>query len=85
MEKYMFENREIGGMTWNDLQEATCHGALVCSKVCDVPLAGPVFKLRDPCSDEVCYVYSDEAQQFSNPYRTAEEAAVKSREYSDRL
>ena len=40
--KYMFENRPIGGMTWNELQEATCHGALVCDKVRDVEKAGPV-------------------------------------------
>lgn len=85
MEKYMFENRPIGGMTWFELQEASCHGALVCTKECDVEKAGPVYKLRDPCSEEVCYVFTDEVEQFSNPYRTAEEAAVKSREYSDRL
>ena len=84
-EAYMFENRPIDGMTWNELQEASCHGALVCTKERDVEKAGPVYKLRDPCSDEVCYVYTDEAELFSNPYRTADEAALASREYSDHL
>lgn len=83
--KYMFENRPIGGMTWNELQEATCHGALVCDKVGDVEKAGPVYKLRDPCSEEICFVYTDEAEQFSNPYRTIEEAELASKEYARRL
>lgn len=48
--KYMFENKPTHGMTWNELQEAVCHGALVCDKVRDVEKAGPVYKLRDPCS-----------------------------------
>lgn len=85
MGKYMFENRPIGSMTWYKLQEAACHGALVCTKERDVEKAGPVYKLRDPCTEEVCYVFSDEAQQFSNPFRTPEEAAKRSREYSARL
>ncbi len=85
MSKYMFENKQVDSMTWNELQEAACHGALVCTKECDVEMAGPVFKLRDPNTEEVCYVFSDEAQQFSNPYRTAEDAAKMSRLYSDQL
>lgn len=84
-EKYMFENRPIGGMTWNELQEASCHGELVCTKERDVEKAGPVYKLRDPCSEEVCYVFTDEAEQFSNPYRSADEAAEMSRKYADEL
>lgn len=81
----MFENRAIGGMTWNDLQEACCQDALVCTKERDVEKAGPVYKLRDPCTEEVCYVFTDEAEQFSNPYRTADEAAEMSRKYADHL
>ena len=85
MEKYMFENKQVGGMTWFELQEASCHGSLVCAKECDVEKAGPVYKLRDPISDEVCYVFSDEAEQFSNPYRTCDEASKMSRAYADSL
>lgn len=85
MSKYMFENRPIDGMTWNKLQEAACHGALVCTKERDVEKAGPVYKLRDPCNEEYCFVFSDEAEQFSNPYRTADEAAEMSRKYADQL
>lgn len=84
-EKYMFASRAIGDMTWFDLQEATCHGALVCTKERDVERAGPVYKLRDPCSEEVCYVFTDEAEQFSNPFPTAAQAAVMSRRYADHL
>ena len=83
--KYMFENRPIDGMTWWELQEATCHGALVCDKVRNVEKAGPVYKLRDPCSEEICFVYTDEAEQFSNPYRTIEEAESASNEYAQHL
>jgi len=81
MSVYMFENKEIGSMTWCDLQEA----ALVCTKEMDVEKAGPVWKLTDPNTEEFCFVFSDEAEQFSNPYRTAEEAAKMSRLYSDQL
>lgn len=83
--KYMFENKPTHGMTWNELQEAVCHGALVCDKVRDVEKAGPVYKLRDPCSEEICFVYTDEAEQFSNPYRTAEEAEAASKKYAELL
>lgn len=81
----MFENKPIHGMTWADLQEAACHGALVSDKVRDVEKAGPVYKLRDPCSEEICFIYTDEAGQFSNPYRTVEEAAEMSRKYAELL
>lgn len=84
-EKYMFEHNQVKDMTWFELQEACAHGALVCTKERDVENAGPVYKLRDPCSEEVCYVFSDEAQQFSNPYRTADEAAEMSRKYAEQL
>jgi hypothetical protein len=82
---YMFENSPVHGMTWNELQEAACHGALVCTKERDVEMAGPVYKLRNPTTEEICYVFTDEAQLFSNPYRTADEAAEMSRRYSDEL
>lgn len=84
-EKYMFANRAIGSMTWFELQEASCHGALACTKERDVEKAGPVYKLRDPTTEEVCYVFTDEGEQFSNPYRTADEAAEMSRKYADNL
>lgn len=84
-EKYMFENRPIGNMTWLELQEASSHGSFACTKERDVEKAGAVYKLRDPTTEEVCYVFCDEAEQFSNPYRTAEEAATMSRKYADNL
>lgn len=83
--KYMFENREVPPMTWWDLQEASCHGALVCEKVRDVERAGPVYKLRDPTTERYCFVFTDEAEQFSNPFATEDEAAKASRIYSDNL
>lgn len=85
MGKYMFENRPIDGTTRYKLQEAAFHGALVCTKDHDIEKAGAVYKLRDPCTEEVCFVFSDEVQQFSNPFRTPEEADNGSREYSARL
>ena len=81
----MFENRPIGDMTWWELQEASCHGALACTKERDVEKAGAVYKLRDPTTEEACYVFTDEGEQFSNPYRTADEAAEMSRKYAENL
>lgn len=85
MSKYMFENKQIDGMTWNQLHDGAASGRLLCYKECSVEKAGDVYKLEDPASGEVCYVFLDEAEQFSNPYRTVEEAAKMSRLYADHL
>lgn len=85
MSDYMFESKEITGSTAFELQEAACLEALVCTKVRDVEQAGPVFKLRNPFSEEICFVFSDEVGLFSNPYRTEDEAAAASKRYADSL
>lgn len=81
MKKYMFENKSIDPMTWLNLQTNT---GLACRRVMDVEKAGPVWEITDSKGD-FCFVYSDEAEQFSNPYPTKEEAAERSRAYADWL
>ena len=85
MNGYMFEGKEVTSNTAFELQEAACLEALVCTKARDVERAGPVFKLRNPCSEGVCFVFSDEVGLFSGPYRTEDEAAAASRLYADSL
>lgn len=85
MSNYMFESKEITNRTAFELQEAACLEALVCTKVREVEGAGPVFKLRNPCSEEICFVFSDEVGLFSNPYGTEDAAASASKQYADSL
>lgn len=85
MSDYMFESKEITDRTSFELQEAADIEALVCTQVRDVAGAGPVFKLRNPCSEGICFVFADEVGLFSNPYRTEDEAAAASKRYADSL
>ena len=85
MSGYMFEGKEVTSNTAFELQEAACLEALVCTKVREVGRAGPVFKLRNPCSEEICFVFSDEVGLFMGPYRTEDEAAAASGRYAANL
>lgn len=85
MNGYMFEGKEVTGNTAFELQEAACLEALVCTKARDVEQAGPVFRLRNPCSEEICFVFSDEVGLFIGPYRTEDEAAAASSRYAANL
>ena len=85
MSGYMFEGKEVTSNTAFELQEAARLDALVCTKVREVGLAGPVFKLRNPCSEEICFVFSDEVGLFMGPYRTEDEAAAASSRYAANL
>lgn len=67
------------------INEAVEHGALVCDKVCDVENAGPVYKIRDPNTEKVFYVFSDEAQLFTGSYPTVQAAVEASQAYAKSL
>ncbi|XAG95335.1 hypothetical protein MIF8_44 [Erwinia phage MIF8] len=64
--QYMFKDAQITGIEWIALQERT---DLDC-----YPVGTHLYLLTDPATREYCFVYSDEADQLSNPYPTLDAA-----------
>ena len=64
-----FNNAEVTGCTPYEMWEAIQHGALVCTDI-----DNRIASLRDPISNETCFVFWDEAAQMSMPYATADDA-----------
>lgn len=66
---YMFANKTINPTTWVELQQASAEGALICTKVDE-----NIYKLETIEDRAFCFVYADEAAQFSNPFHSQQEA-----------
>lgn len=66
-----FAGKAVTSTTPYQLWEAIQHGALVCTDI-----DAQVASLRDPVSEEVCFIFWDECAQMSMPYPTY--AAAKS-------
>ncbi len=62
-----FNNQPVTGRTPHEMWEAIQHGALVCTDI-----EKHIASLRDPVTDETCYVFWDEAALMSMPYATAD-------------
>ena len=76
---YMFSNKSINPNTWVELQQAAAAGALIAS-----PVGLHLMKLETIEDRDYCFVYCDEAGQFSNPFPSqpqAEEGLVKYQSY----
>lgn len=70
---YMFDNQTVHSGTWLDL---TINTSLV-----TMPINKYVAMLVDINAHEYCFVFWDEADQCSNPYRTFEEAMAAFNNY----
>ncbi len=76
---YMFANKQITPTTWVELQQASAAGALISN-----PVAANVYKIETIEERDFCFVFCDEAGQFSNPYSSevqAREGLVKYVQY----
>ena len=60
-----FDNKPVTSTTPYQMQDAICHGALVC-----VELGNHVASVREPNSDNMCYIFWDEGAQASMPYES---------------
>lgn len=73
--EYMFEHEAVTPNTANQWHERELE--------CHVPdkKHPHVWLLQNFDKQQYCYVFSDEAEQFSNPYRTHSEAVHALKEY----